>query len=229
MTFRTSRTTVRRLPERGRYDRETIFAILDEGFVCHVGFVADGQPYVIPTLYVRDGEHLYVHGSAASRLVRALSAGADLCLTATLVDGLVLARSAFHHSVNYRSVVVLGRAHAVEDPVEKTKALRLLTNRLVAGRFEEVRAPSPQELKGTAVLAVPLAEASAKVRTGPPKDDAADYALEVWAGVVPLIVTAGVPVADEGVPSRRRFETERLFAREGAEPQAAAAARVVPL
>ena len=209
-TLRTDRTRVRRLPDRGRYDRTTIDAILDAGFVCHLGFIANGQPYVIPTGYARAGDRLYIHGSAASRLARTLAGGVDVCLTVTLVDGFVLARSAFHHSMNYRSAVVLGRARAVTDPDEKMEALRLFTNHLIAGRFEEVRAPSAQELKATAVLALDIDEASAKVRSGPPIDDADDYAIDVWAGVVPLLTSVGEPDADAGVPADSHFDTSRL-------------------
>jgi hypothetical protein len=201
---------VRRLPDRGRYDRTTIEAILDAGFVCHLGFIANGQPYVIPTGYARAGDRLYIHGSAASRLARTLAGGVDVCLTVTLVDGFVLARSAFHHSMNYRSAVVLGRARAVTDADEKMEALRLFTNHLIAGRFEEVRAPSAQELKATAVLALDIDEASAKLRSGPPIDDADDYAIDVWAGVVPLVTSVGEPAADAGVPAGSHFDTSRL-------------------
>jgi hypothetical protein len=208
--LRTDRTKVRRLPDRGRYDRPAIDHILDAGFVCHLGFVASGQPYVIPTGYVRSGDRLYIHGSAASRLVRVLGAGVDVCLTVTLVDGFVLARSAFHHSINYRSVVVLGRARMVTDAQEKMEALRLFTNHLIAHRFEEVRAPSGQELKATAVLALGLDEASAKVRSGPPVDDDADYALDVWAGVVPVVTALGEPVADRGIAAEKRLDLSRL-------------------
>jgi len=195
-TTPTERTTVRRLPDRGRYDAETIYKILDEAFVCHVGFVVDGQPYVIPTNYVRVDDKLYLHGSSASRMLRSLSGGISVCVTVTLVDGLVLARSAFHHSVNYRSVVALGKATPVEDPAEKMRALELFTNHIVRGRWDDVRQPTAQELKATSVLVLPLTEVSAKVRTGPPKDDEEDYALPIWAGVLPLPVVAAAPVPD---------------------------------
>lgn len=211
-TIASERTRLRRLPDRGRHERATIDAILDAGFVCHVGFVADGQPYVIPTGYVRHGDWIYVHGSTASRMVRTLAAGAAACLTVTHVDGLVLARSAFHHSVNYRSVVVLGQARLVTDPAEKMGALRAFTNHLVAGRFEEARRPTEQELKGTSVLALGLAEASAKIRTGPPNDDEEDLAHDVWAGVVPLVTRAGTPVPAEGIPGNRELDLSRLLA-----------------
>jgi nitroimidazol reductase NimA-like FMN-containing flavoprotein (pyridoxamine 5'-phosphate oxidase superfamily) len=190
------RARVRRAPSRGTYDRAAIDAILDEALVAHLGFVVDGQPYVIPTLHARDGDVVYIHGSTASRAIRALSEGAPACLTVTLLDGIVLARSAFHHSMNYRSVVVLGEARPVGDAQQTLVALERLTERLAPGRWAEVRAPSAQELKGTRVLAMDLSEASAKVRSGPPVDDDEDYALDVWAGVIPLELSAGAPVAD---------------------------------
>src|SRR6266404_1789721 len=192
----TARTQVKRLPKRGAYDRETVFKILDEAFVCHVGFVVEGQPYVIPTNFGRAGETLYLHGSAASRMLRTLSEGIPVCVTVTLVDGLVLARSAFHHSANYRSVVILGTARLVSEPAEKMAALRLFTEHIMKGRWEQIRQPNEQELKGTTVLALPIEEVSAKVRTGAPVDDEADYDLPIWAGVLPLPVTAGAPVPD---------------------------------
>ncbi|HYW66681.1 MAG TPA: pyridoxamine 5'-phosphate oxidase family protein [Candidatus Dormibacteraeota bacterium] len=192
----TERTQVKRLPKRGHYDRETIYGILDAGFVCHVGFNADGQPYVIPTNYGRAGDTLYLHGSAASRMLRTLSGGVPVCVTVTHVDGLVLARSAFHHSVNYRSVVVLGTARLVEEPAEKMEALRIFTDHVLKGRWDDVRQPTEQELKGTMVLALPLEEVSAKVRTGGPVDDEADYALPVWAGVLPLETLPQPPQPD---------------------------------
>jgi uncharacterized protein len=190
----TDRTTVRRLPARGSYDRALIHAILDEAPVCHVGFVVDGRPFVIPTLHVRVGDRLYMHGSPASRMLKAMAGGVEVCVTVTLVDGLVLARSAFHHSMNYRSVVVFGTAHAVDDPDEKTRVLHALAEHLVPGRWRDVRGPAPGELKATSVLSLPIDEASAKVRTGPPLDDEEDYALPAWAGVVPLSLKAGEPV-----------------------------------
>jgi nitroimidazol reductase NimA-like FMN-containing flavoprotein (pyridoxamine 5'-phosphate oxidase superfamily) len=195
----TRRTRVRRLPERGVYDRAVIDAILDEGMVCHLGFVDDGQPFVIPTLYARAGDSLYVHGSAASRAMRLLGNGAPCCVTVTLVDGLVLARSAFHHSSNYRSVVVLGVAQEVAARDEKLAALRAITEHLVPGRWSEVRSPSEQELRATCVLSLPIDEASAKVRTGGPVDDEADLDRGVWAGVIPLAVVAGEPRPDQRV------------------------------
>jgi hypothetical protein len=209
-TLPTERTRLHRLPERGRHDRATIEAILDAGFVCHVGFVAAGQPYVIPTGYVRAGDRLYIHGSAASRMVRGLAEGISVCVTVTLVDALVLARSSFHHSVNYRSVVVLGRAHLVTDAAEKMKALRAFTNHVVAGRFEEARRPSDQELKGTSVLSLGLEEASAKIRTGPPNDDEEDLALDIWAGIVPLTTRPATPLPAAGVSGD--FDVRRVLA-----------------
>jgi nitroimidazol reductase NimA-like FMN-containing flavoprotein (pyridoxamine 5'-phosphate oxidase superfamily) len=192
----TERTQVKRLPKRGAYDRETVFKILDEAFVCHVGFVVDGHPFVIPTNFGRSGETLYLHGSAASRMLRTLSQGIPVCVTVTLTDGLVLARSAFHHSVNYRSVVVLGTARLVEEPAEKMEALRLFTEHIMKGRWDDIRWPTEQEMKGTTVLALPLEEVSAKVRTGGPIDDEEDYSLPVWAGVLPLPVVPAEPIAD---------------------------------
>src|SRR6201988_3667200 len=192
----TDRTQVKRLPKRGAYDRETVFKILDEGFVCHVGFAVDGQPYVIPTNYGRSGDTLYLHGSAASRMLRTLSGGVPVCVTVTHVDGLVLARSAFHHSVNYRSVVILGTARLVSEPAEKMAALRLFTEHIMRGRWGEIRQPNEQELKGTTVLALPIEEVSAKVRTGGPVDDEADYELPIWAGVLPLETEAKEPGPD---------------------------------
>jgi len=192
----TERTTVRRLPKRGVYDREQIYAILDEGFVCHVGFAVDGQPYVIPTGYGRDGDRIYLHGSSASRMLRTLDGGVHVCVTVTLVDGFVLARSVFHHSMNYRSVVALGSAQLLTDRDEKLAALRCVTNHIVPGRWEEARQPTDQELKATSVLVLPIDEVSAKVRTGGPIDDEEDYSLPVWAGVVPVRPRLGEPIPD---------------------------------
>ena len=194
-----ARTTVRRLADRGGYDRAAIDAILDEGLVCHVGFAAEDQPYVIPCVYGRIGDRLYLHGSSASRMLRALADGAPACVTVTLLDGLVLARSAFHHSVNYRSVVVLGTASCVEDAEERLAALRGVVEHVVPGRWREARRPSAAELAKTLVVALALDEASAKVRAGGPKDDAEDMELDVWAGVVPLALVAGAPVPDLGL------------------------------
>jgi nitroimidazol reductase NimA-like FMN-containing flavoprotein (pyridoxamine 5'-phosphate oxidase superfamily) len=197
----TARTQLRRLPERGSHDPETIHAILDAGFVAHVGFSVDGQPFVIPTLYGRAGDKLYVHGSAASRMLRGLERGLPACVTVTLVDGLVLARSAFHHSANYRSVVVFGIARKVEEPERKIQALRAISEHVIPGRWDEVRAPNEKELKATTVLEISIEEASAKVRTGPPGDEEEDYALPVWAGVLPLRLEAKTPVPDPRLES----------------------------
>jgi nitroimidazol reductase NimA-like FMN-containing flavoprotein (pyridoxamine 5'-phosphate oxidase superfamily) len=196
MAAPSARTTVRRLPERGAYDRSTVHAVLDEGFVAHVGLATDDGPVVIPMLYARDGDRVLVHGSPASRLLRTGAKGLDMCLTVTLVDGLVLARSAFHHSVNYRSVVVMGRATRLDDLDERRAALDVLVESIVPGRTADARPPSERELRGTTVLALPLDEASVKVRTGGPKEEEFDMDLPVWAGVVPLSLVAGEPVPD---------------------------------
>ena len=197
MTFpQTDRTKLKRLPKRGHFDRQTVYSILDEGFICHVGFAVDGQPFVIPTGYARVDDKLYVHGSQSSRMLRNLAGGIDACVTVTIVDGLVLARSAFHHSMNYRSVLVFGRATLVSNPEEKYAALVALSEHFVPGRWADVREPNEQEMKLTTVLSMPLAEASAKVRTGPPLDDEEDYALPMWAGVIPLQLVAGEPIND---------------------------------
>jgi nitroimidazol reductase NimA-like FMN-containing flavoprotein (pyridoxamine 5'-phosphate oxidase superfamily) len=197
----TPRTTLKRLPKRGSYERELINSILDEGFICHVGFVLEGKPFVIPTGYARVGDSLVIHGSQASRMLRVLGEGIDVCVTVTLIDGLVLARSAFHHSMNYRSVVVFGRATVVDDPDEKAAALRALSEHMIPGRWDDVREPNEREMQQTTVLSLPLTEASAKVRTGPPLDDEEDYDLAVWAGVIPLQLDAKAPVADERLPA----------------------------
>ncbi len=192
----TARTTLKRLPKRGHYEHDTVYGILDEGFICHVGFVVDGSPVVIPTGYARVDDKLYVHGSQASRMLRTLAEGVDACVTVTIVDGLVLARSAFHHSINYRSVVVFGRARLVTEHAEKLAALFAFSEQVIRGRWDEVREPTEAELKQTTVLCLPLTEASAKIRTGPPIDDEEDYVLPVWAGVLPLELIAAEPVAD---------------------------------
>ncbi len=196
----TERTKVRRLPDRGRYDSESVYGILDEAFICHVGFVVDGQPYVIPTGFARVNDTLYIHGSAASRMLRTLADGVQVCVTVTLVDGIVMARSGFHSSMNYRSVVILGRATQVEERDEKLAALAAFSEQVMPGRWKNLRETTDAELKGTLVLRLPLEEVSAKVRTGPPKDDEADYALPLWAGVVPLKLTAGNPIDDPRLP-----------------------------
>ena len=222
----TKRTELRRLPDRGSHDWETINQILDAGFLAHVGFCVDSQPFVIPTLYGRDGERLYLHGSAASRMLRELETGVPACATVTLVDGLVLSRSAFDHSMNYRSVVAFGTARKVADPEQKIKSLRVISEHLIAGRWEEVRGPSEKELKATTVLEFSIDEASSKVRSGPPLDDEDDYGLPVWAGVLPLEIRSRPPIPDdklvEGVTLPdyvRRYDT-RLEGGAGIRPLA---------
>ena len=192
----TDRTKVRRLPARGSNEWKDICDILDAGFLAHVGFVVENQPFVIPTLYGRNDQTLYLHGSAASRMLRELSEGIPACVTVTLVDGLVLARSAFHHSMNYRSVMAFGIARKLIDDKEKEEALRVISERVIAGRWQDVRLPTTKELKATTVLALELEEASAKVRSGPPKDDDDDYSLPIWAGVVPLALERKQAIAD---------------------------------
>jgi nitroimidazol reductase NimA-like FMN-containing flavoprotein (pyridoxamine 5'-phosphate oxidase superfamily) len=199
--YQSRRTTVIRKPERAFYDRETVERILDEGLYCHIGFVAEGQPYVIPTVHARVGGHLYIHGSAASRMLRSLGNGIPACVTVTLLDGLVLARSVFHHSLNYRSVLILGVASEVSDPGEKLLALRSIVEHVMPGRFEDARGPSPQELKASTVLRVPLEEASAKIRNGPPTDDEEDYALPYWAGEIPIHLEVRLPIPDPRLQS----------------------------
>ena len=196
----TERTKVRRLPDRGKYDTESVYGILDEAFICHVGFVVEGQPYVIPTGFARVNDTLYIHGSAASRMLRTLADGVQVCVTVTLIDGIVMARSGFHSSMNYRSVVILGRATQVEGRAEKLAALAAFSEKVMPGRWKDLRETTDAELKGTLVLTLPLNEVSAKVRTGPPKDDEVDYALPLWAGVVPLKLTAGNPIDDPRLP-----------------------------
>jgi len=195
----TDKTRVTRIPDRGKYDEETVHAILDEGLVCHAGFVVGEQPYVIPTLYARVDGDIYFHGSAASRMLRNLRGGARVCITVTLTDGLVLARAAFHHSMNYRSVVALGIALPVTEEDEKMAAMETFTNRIVPGRWADVRLPTQQEMRATTVMRLPLEEVSAKVRTGDPKDEAEDYDLPIWAGVIPLQTVAGAPIPDSAL------------------------------
>jgi uncharacterized protein len=190
------RSTIHRHPERGRYDRATIDAILDEGLVCHLGFVSDGQPMVIPTMYVRDGDRVVVHGSAASRMTRTVGTGVPVCLTVTLLDGVVFARTANNHSMNYRSAVLLGTAEPITEPVAKMEAMRALVERIAPGRWDRIREPDDKEMRSTTILSLPIDEASAKVRTGPPLDDGDDLQLPVWAGVVPLRLAASAPVDD---------------------------------
>ena len=196
-TLMSERTRILREPHRAVYDREAIYKILDEGFVCHVGFSADGQTYVIPTMYARLGQAIYFHGSAASRMLRGAASGLNVCVTVTLADGLVLARSVFNHSMNYRSVVALGNAAVVDEPTEKLEALRAFTEKILPGRWNDARLPNEKELKATSVLRLPLNEVSAKVRVGSVEDEAEDYALKVWAGIVPLRLVADEPVRDD--------------------------------
>jgi len=197
ITAMSERTRIVREPQRALYDREVIYRILDEGFVCHVGFTADGQTYVIPTMYARVGDAIYFHGSAASRMLRGVASGLNVCVTVTLADGLVLARSVFNHSMNYRSVVALGNAVIVDEGSQKLDALRAFTEKILPGRWNEARQPNETELKATSILRLPLNEVSAKVRVGGVEDDAEDYALKVWAGTVPLRLAADTPVRDE--------------------------------
>jgi hypothetical protein len=199
----TVRTRVVREPDRAVYDRETVYRILDEGFLCHVGFTVDGQPFVIPTSYGRKDANLYVHGSAASRMLRQMKEAVPVCITVTLLDGLVLARSVFNHSMNYRSVVVLGKATLVDDPEEKLLALRTLSEHILRGRWDDSRQPNERELKATSVLRVPIEEYSAKVRSGPPIDDPEDYSFPTWAGVIPLEIKAGTPINDPQLDPNR--------------------------
>ncbi len=191
-----ARNTVQRKPSRGHYDTATIYPIIDEALICHVGFVQDGQPYVIPTLHARQGDRLLLHGSRASRLLRHVAAGSQVCITITLVDGIVLARSVFHHSINYRSVVIFGHGQVIADADERLAALEAFTERLLPGRWQEARGPNPVELKQTAIVAVPIDSASAKIRSGPPSDEETDMDLPVWAGVLPIQQVVGVPVPD---------------------------------
>jgi nitroimidazol reductase NimA-like FMN-containing flavoprotein (pyridoxamine 5'-phosphate oxidase superfamily) len=210
----TARTRVVREADRAVYDRETVYRILDEGFLCHAGFVVDGQPFVIPTSYGRKDATLFIHGSAASRMLRQFKEGVPVCITVTLLEGLVLARSIFNHSMNYRSVVVLGKATLVDDPAEKLEALRLLSEHVIPGRWADSRQPNERELKATSVLRVPIEEFSAKVRQGPAIDDEEDYSFPTWAGVVPLEMVAGVPIADARLlPGKEVPEYARSYSR----------------
>jgi uncharacterized protein len=192
----TERTKLKRIPKRGNFDRETVYKILDEAFICHIGFSVDGQTFVIPTAYGRNGDTLFVHGSAASRMMREMSKGIDVCVTVTLVDGLVLARSAFHHSMNYRSVVIFGKAEIVTEETEKNDALFAFTEHLIKGRWADVREPNSKELKASTVLKLEINEASAKIRAGDPIDDEEDIKLDCWAGVIPLEIKAEKPIND---------------------------------
>jgi len=211
----TARTRVVREPHRGVYDREAVYRILDEGFLCHIGFAVDGQPFVIPTSYGRKSDNLYIHGSAASRMLRQIKEGVPVCITVTLLDGLVLARSVFNHSMNYRSVVILGKGILVEDAEEKLAALRVLSEHILPGRWDDSRQPNERELKATSVLRVPIEEFSAKVRTGPPIDDEEDYSFPTWAGVVPLEMKVGAPIPDAKLdPGREVPEYARNYSRQ---------------
>lgn len=213
----TARTRVVREPHRAVYDRDEVYKILDDGFVCHVGFAVEGQPFVIPTSYGRKDSNLYIHGSAASRMLKQMNNGVPVCVTVTLLDGLVLARSVFNHSMNYRSVLVLGRAVLVDDPAEKLEGLRILSEHILPGRWDDSRQPSERELKQTWVLRLPIEEFSAKVRTGPPVDDEEDYSFPTWAGVVPMELKAGAPIRDERLDAGRDVpEYMKNYSRSGA-------------
>jgi nitroimidazol reductase NimA-like FMN-containing flavoprotein (pyridoxamine 5'-phosphate oxidase superfamily) len=210
----TARTRVVREADRAVYDRETVYRILDEGFLCHAGFAVDGQPFVIPTSYGRKDASLYIHGSAASRMLRQIKEGVPVCITVTLLEGLVLARSIFNHSMNYRSVVILGKATPVDDPAEKLAALRILSEHILPGRWDDSRQPNERELKATSVLRVPIEEFSAKVRQGPAIDDEEDYTFPTWAGVVPLEMVAGKPIDDARLlPGKEVPEYARNYSR----------------
>ena len=201
---KTARNQVKRKPDRGRYDKATIYPIIDEALFCHVGFVLDGQPYVIPTIHARQGDRILLHGAKGSRMLQSIQEGGPVCITITLLDGLVLARSVFHHSLNYRSVVLFGRGELIEGREEKLAAMEVVTEHMIRGRWREARQPTPQELDATAVVAVPIESASAKIRTGPPIDDEHDYDLAVWAGVLPIRQAVGEPEKDprlkDGIP-----------------------------
>ena len=213
----TEKTRLRRLPKRGAFDRETVFGILDAGLLAHVGFTDGGQPVVLPMIYGRDEERLYLHGSAGGRQLRALAGGAHACVTVTVADGLVLARSAFHHSMNYRCVVVLGRAEKISDEAQKLRALEIISEHVLPGRWKDARKPNASEMKQTLVVALPLAECSAKVRTGPPSDEEEDYSLPIWAGVVPMRTVFGAPIADPRLAAGARVPAylEKALAGQG--------------
>ncbi len=214
--MKTARTQVKRVPKRGHYDLKTVYSILDAGLICNIGFVTEGQPFVITTAYGRLDNRLFIHGSPASRMLRSLQQGIDICVTVTLLDGLVLARSAMHHSMNYRSVVLFGTAELVSDRTEKLQALYAFTEHVMPGRWAQTREPNEQELRATTVLALPIEEASAKIRTGPPLDDAADYELPYWAGVIPLSVQAGEPIRDPKLAKEIQLpeDVERYLAKQ---------------
>ncbi len=200
MTFKSERTRVKRIPDRGHYDKDTIYPIIDEALICHVGIVHENNPVVIPTIHARDGDTLYIHGSAASRMLKTIPGQQNICITITLMDGIVLARSAFHHSMNYRSVVIFGPGKIVDDPEEKWNALKVVSDHLIPGRWEDARQPTQKEMDATTVIAIPLNEASAKLRKGPPGDDDEDYALPIWAGVLPLSLEKGELIPDPVLP-----------------------------
>ena len=193
---KTERTKVRRVPKRGHYDRETIYNVLDKNFTCHIGFIYNDYPVVIPTIYGRSGDRVFFHGASVSRMITTLEMGVPVCLSIHTVQGIVLARSAFHHSVNYESVVLFGKASLVEENNEKMRALKVISDHIVPGRWEEIREPNGQEMKGTKVLGMNIDESSAKIRTGPPVDDEEDYDLDIWAGVLPITTSFGSPVPD---------------------------------
>ena len=201
---------IRRMPERGAYDRETIYAIVDEALICHVAFVDDGRPFVIPTIHARQGDTLYLHGAKASRLIKQIESGQPLCIAVTLVDGLVFARSIFHHSMNYRSALLFGSGRLVDEPGEKLHALQVLSDHVTPERWKDARPPSPKELNATSVVAITIESASAKARSGPPKDDEEDYALPYWAGVLPLSLQAGEAVAEDSLTEERLDKEVRL-------------------
>jgi uncharacterized protein len=193
---KTTRNKVKRLPDRGYYDSSVIYPIIDEALICHVGFVQDNQPYIIPTLHARQGDRVLLHGAKGSRLLRHVGSGGDVCIAITLMDGIVLARSVFHHSINYRSVVIFGKGELIEGEEARLEAMESFTERLIPGRWQDARPPNPVELKQTTIVAVTIESASAKIRTGPPKDDEEDIGLPVWAGVLPLSQISGAPIAD---------------------------------
>jgi nitroimidazol reductase NimA-like FMN-containing flavoprotein (pyridoxamine 5'-phosphate oxidase superfamily) len=213
-TAPTSRTTVKRIPDRARFDIETVNEVFDEALICHVGFVADGSPFVIPTIHARVGDVLYFHGSPASRMLRQMKKGTEVTVTATIVDGIIAARSSFHHSMRYRSAMVFGESRVVDDPEERSIALEAVTNAVLPGRWSEAREPSIKEYKGTLLVAVPIEEYSAKVNDGNVDDEQEDYDLPIWAGVIPLSIVPGTPVPDEGLPRDMEFpeSVRRLIA-----------------
>ena len=201
-TFKTKRTRVRRISDRGHYDQDTIYPIIDEAMICHVGFIQNNNPVVIPTIHARLGNTLYIHGSGASRMLKVITNQNNICVTISLIDGIVLARSAFHHSMNYRSVVIFGSGRKIDDPEEKLNALKAVSEHLIPERWDDVRQPNQKELDATTVIAISLEEASAKVRTGPPSDDEDDYKLSVWAGVLPITLIKEELIPDPVLPDK---------------------------